>query len=76
MRFAFYIFLSDYCHSWLLEISAKRDPLSCHWAETEDLLWGAFFGSEMSGGCIDDDAIQADSMLAGNGGKLDNWITG
>lgn len=33
---------------------------------------GALFVSETSGGCIDDDAVEADSMLAGDGGALDN----
>jgi hypothetical protein len=33
---------------------------------------GTAFGGRTSGGCIDDDAVEADSMHAGDKGTLDN----
>jgi hypothetical protein len=35
---------------------------------------GASFGGKTFEGCIDDDAVDADSMFAGNGGTLDNTL--
>jgi hypothetical protein len=56
----------------LLQISAKHDPFFCHLSEVEGLLWGAVFWWKTSGGCIYYDAVEDDSMLAGDGRILDN----
>jgi hypothetical protein len=50
---------------------AKYDPVSCHLAKMKCLLRGALFGGSMSGGFSNDiDAVDDDSMLAGDGGTL------
>lgn len=36
---------------------------------------GALFGGKTSGGCTDDDVVEANSMLAGDEGILDNFFS-